>query len=131
MTSTRALYIDNNKLGGKISPDDAVLKGAKLPTNKQVIRCMKYHQHFENLSQWESAEAVVQQVKVYYAKVNLEDRLITDTAAKQKLIRYLKKDDLTRKPNSTLRKTERFKSQLKEHEKFLKKTFIITTPDAL
>ena len=34
--------------GGKITPDDAILKGAKLPTNKQVIRWMKYHQQFKS-----------------------------------------------------------------------------------
>jgi len=42
MTSTRTSAY--NISGGKITSDDAILKGAKLPTNKQVIRCMKYHQ---------------------------------------------------------------------------------------
>lgn len=131
MTATRTSDIDFSILGGKITPDDAVLKGLKLPTNKQVIRCMKYHQQFEDLNQWESAEAVLKQVKLYYAKANLEDRLIKDKGAKEKLLRYLKKDNLTRKPNTTLRQTKKFKDYLKEHEEFLNKTFIITQPDAL
>ena len=94
MTATRASA--SNITGGKITSDDAILKGAKLPTNLQVIRCMKYHQQFENLNQWDSAEVVLKQVKLYYAKANLEDRLISDSSAKKKLIRYLTKDNVTR-----------------------------------
>ena len=84
MTATRASA--NNITGEKITSDDAILKRAKLPTNLQVIRCMKYHQQFENLNQWDSAEVVLKQVKLYYAKANLEDRLISDSSAKKKLI---------------------------------------------
>ena len=129
MTATRASA--SNITGGKITSDDAILKGAKLPTNLQVIRCMKYHQQFENLNQWDSAEVVLKQVKLYYAKANLEDRLISDSSAKKKLIRYLTKDNFTRKTSVTLWKTEKYQQSLKEHEAFLNKTFIITTPDAL
>ena len=92
---------------------------------------MKYHQQFENLNQWDSAEVVSKQVKLYYAKANLEDRLISDSSAKKKLIRYLTKDNFTRKTSVTLQKTEKYQQSLKEHEAFLNKTFIITTPDAL
>ena len=106
MTATRASA--SNITGGKITSDDAILKRAKLPTNLQVIRCMKYHQQFENLNQWDSAEVVLKQVKFYYAKANLEDRLISDSSAKKKLIRYLTKDNFTRKTSVTLRKTEKF-----------------------
>ena len=129
MTATRASA--SNITGGKITSDDAILKGAKLPTNLQVIRCMKYDQQFENLNQWDSAEVVLKQVKLYYAKANLEDRLISDSSAKKKLIRYLTKDNFTRKTSVTLWKTEKYQQSLKEHEAFLNKTFIITTPDAL
>ena len=67
MTSTRSTAIFDNILGGKITVDDEVLKGSKLPTNKQVIRCMKFYQQFKKLSQWKSAESVLKQVKLYYA----------------------------------------------------------------
>ena len=89
--------------------DDEVLKGSKLPTNRQVIQCMKFHQQFKNLNQWETAESVLKQVKLYYANANLEDRLIADDSAKKKIIRYVKKDNLTRKPKSVLRKTKKYK----------------------
>ena len=47
---------------------------------------MKFHRQFKILDPWESAESVLKQVKLYYAKANLEDRLIADDAAKNKII---------------------------------------------
>ena len=75
--------------------------------------------------------SVLKQVKLNYAKANLEDRLIADDSAKKKIIRYVKKDNLIRKSKSTLRKTKKYKQLLKQHEEFFNKTFIIITPDAL
>ena len=37
MTSTRSTAIFDNIVNGKITVDDEVLKGSKLPTNGQVI----------------------------------------------------------------------------------------------
>ena len=86
MTSTRATAIFDNIFGGNITVDDEVLEESKLPTNRQVIRCMKFHRQLKNLNQWESAESVLEQVKLYYAKANLEDRLIADDSAKKKFV---------------------------------------------
>ena len=84
-------------LGGKISEEDAILKGIKLPTILQVIRSTKYFQEIKKMNQWNSATEVCKQVKVFYFKANLGDRIISDRAAISKLIRCLKKDNDTRK----------------------------------
>jgi len=55
-TTIRTSAVNTSALRGKITFKDAEIKGTKLPTNKQVIRWMKYYQQFENLNQWESSE---------------------------------------------------------------------------
>ena len=47
MTSTRSTALFDDILGGKITVDDEVLKGSKLPPYRQVIRCMKFHQYLK------------------------------------------------------------------------------------
>ena len=69
--STRQSSVVVGLPGGAITASDS---GARLPTNRQVIRCMLYSIESgckTNTTKWEACNAVLQQVREFYEKANI------------------------------------------------------------
>ena len=82
-------------LGGEVTQDDEVLKGAKLPTIRNVVRCVRYHVQQGNgsMSLFEASKKIYPQIKNLYVKAGLKDEIINDKSAINKLKRYVEKDN--------------------------------------
>ena len=83
----------NNAIFGlaeAISGDDAALTGTCLLTNRQVLRCMKYHIKVSderkpaNNSQRKTAKHVYNQLEIFYKKANIP--IISEIKACQRII---------------------------------------------
>ena len=79
-------------LDGGVTQDDEVLKGAKLPTIRNVVRCVRYHVQ-QGMSLFEASKKVYPQIKNFYVKAGLKDKIINDKSAINKLKRYVEKDN--------------------------------------
>ena len=118
-------------LGPGITVLDEKLTGAKLPTNRQVLRCLLYHIEDglgDNLTKTQAANLVLLKVKPFYEKANIP--MIQDISACKKMVQILESNAKFRailkargdKPNVT--------KLLEENKKFLSETFQLWTPDA-
>lgn len=75
-------------LGNKITVEDSVITGSRLPTSLQVLRCLMYHIQSnakKSITKWESAKLVLEQVKIFYEKANIP--IITERKACEKLLK--------------------------------------------
>ncbi|XDV14327.1 hypothetical protein PO909_014598 [Leuciscus waleckii] len=70
-TSSRSLVFG---LGPSITSEDGIITGAKLPTGRQILRCMLGKKPGANgaLSQFEAAKVVLEQVRPFYKKANIQ-----------------------------------------------------------
>ena len=56
-------------LGSAITKDDCEITGSRLPTCRQVLRCMMFvmqNEGSEKLTKWKSAQIVLSKVSVFY-----------------------------------------------------------------
>ena len=61
-------------LGNALAPEDADIKGCRLPSSKQVLRCMMWHindGHNSNRSKRDAARIVLQRLTPFYQKANI------------------------------------------------------------
>ena len=104
-------------LGGGVTQDDEVLKGAKLPTIRNVVRCVRYHVQQGNgfMSLFEASKKVYPQIKNFYVKAGLKDKIINDKSAINELKRYVEKDNKFCNMSKERRESEEGKAMLAEH----------------
>ena len=76
--------------GFSVTEEDATIKGSRLPTYEQVLRCFKYHQErglpenkLSRLSR-HAAKIVLDQVTVFYKKANIP--MISEKTACDKIL---------------------------------------------
>ena len=72
--SSKAIY----GLGNAVTEEDGTLTGVRLPTCRQVFRCVMWHIQKEmgedkqtQALKWKSASIVLSQLKTFYAKANI------------------------------------------------------------
>lgn len=104
-------------LGNKINSDDSKIKGSKLPTNLQVLRCMMYHIEeglHENRTKWKSSKLVLSQLKEFYGKANIP--IISERKACEKIIKLIDENAKLRAIPLNRRSTPNVKSKVKQME---------------
>ena len=94
-------------LGQAITEDDFLITGARLPTYRQVLRCLMYHTQPDkktkiNKSRWEAAKAVLSQVREFYKKAGRP--IITERKACERIIAFL--DENSKIRNIPMRRRE-------------------------
>ena len=108
-------------VGVGLTECDAEIKGARPPTNKQVLRCILYEQSLTpppKTTLYEVAKRVLPRIKIKY-----DMEKISDSRAIQLMVALVNKNKKTRQINSKKRKTEFGKNKLDEEEQFLNQTF--------
>ena len=113
-------------LGSKITAEDSEIKGARLPTSEQVLRCIRYHltdggTRRENRTRWESAKLVLAKIVVFYQKANIP--MISDRKACEKMIKLLDDNDKIRAIPLERRSTAATVKKVSDMEEKLAKTF--------
>ena len=72
-------------LGKGITEDDSLITGSRLPTCRQVLRCMMYHLQkgaSKNQTKWECAITVLHRIVPFFGKANIP--MITERKASEK-----------------------------------------------
>ena len=103
-------------LGGVVTQDDAILRGAKLPTVRNVIRCVRFDVQNDNgnVSIYEASKKVYPLIKDFYVKAGLGDKMISEKSSINKLKRYVEKDNKFHNMTQERRESEEGKSMLAE-----------------
>ena len=120
-------------LGEAISPEDAVITGAHLPTRRQVLCCMMYHTNVPNKitnvnrSQWEAARLVLNQLVVFYGKANIP--MISELKACERIIQLLKENAKLRAIPKERRSNASVVSRINAMEASLCETFPLWPAD--
>lgn len=111
-------------LGSAISKEDSDITGSRLPTCRQVLRCMMYHIEegsHENRTKWESAKLVLNHVSVFYEKANIP--MISEKKACERIIKLLNENAKIRAIPVSRRGTEASLKKVQEMEEKLATTF--------
>ena len=77
-------------LGKGINVTDSDITGSRLPTSRQVLRCLMFHIQEDgpnNGTKWAAAKTVLSKVAVFYGKGNIP--LISERKACEKIIKLL------------------------------------------
>jgi hypothetical protein len=110
-------------LGDTISAKDAVITGARLPTRRQVLRCMMYYSNTPdeitkvNRSQWKAAKLVSNQLVVFYGKANIP--MISERKACKRIIELLKENAKLREIPKKRRSSESAVSRIEANGCFV------------
>jgi len=118
-------------IGSGITEADAEMKGCRLPTNEQVIRCyMFYRQAGLSLmrSSRDNAKIVLKKVIPFYQKANIPT--ITEKRACEKIIELCEKNSKLRALPLDRRSSASAIHKLQQAEADLKKTFPLWIKDA-
>ncbi|KAK5883105.1 hypothetical protein CesoFtcFv8_019471 [Champsocephalus esox] len=124
-TSSRSLVFG---LGPRITSEDGIITGAKLPTGHQIIRCMLNKKPGANgaLSQFEATKGVLEQVRLFYKKANIP--MVSDKGACHKMVDLINANNKLRKISQAKRSSETAK-QLEKMECRLDATFQLWPPN--
>ena len=120
-------------LGEAISPENAVITGARLPTRRQALRCMMYHTNVPNKipnvnrSQWEAPTLVLNQLVVFYGKANIP--MISELKACERIIQLLKENAKLRAIPKERRSNASVVSRINAKEASLCETFLLWPAD--
>ncbi|KAI4799919.1 hypothetical protein KUCAC02_016457 [Chaenocephalus aceratus] len=119
-TSSRSLVFD---LGPSITT------GAKLPTGRQILRCMLAKKPGGNgaLSQFEATKGVLEQVRPFYKKANIP--MVSDKRACHKMVDLVNANNKLRKISQAKRSSETSAKQLEKMECRLDATFPLWPPN--
>lgn len=103
-------------LGPRITSEDGIITGAKLPTGRQILRCMLAKQPGANgaLSQFEAAKVVLEQVRPFYKKANIP--MVSDKRARHKMVDLVNANNKLRKISQAKRSSETTAKQLEKME---------------
>ena len=83
------------------------------------------------MSLFEASNKVYPQIKYFYVKAGLRDKIINDKSAINKLKRYVEKDNKFRNMTKERRESEEGKAMLAERILDVDKTFLLTVKNAL
>ncbi len=125
-TSSRSLVFG---LGPSITSEDGIITGAKLPTGRQILRCMLAKKPGANgaLSQFEAAKVVLEQVWPFYKKANIP--MVSDKRACHKMVDLVNANNKLRKISQAKRSSVITAKQLEKMECRLDATFPLWPPN--
>ena len=104
--------------------NDSIITGARLPTNRQVLRCLMFHVQdgaVENRTKWQSAKLVLSKVVLFYEKASIP--IISERKSCEKMIQLLEENAKIRAIPFKRRSTAASLDKLKCMEDKLSKTF--------
>ncbi|KAI4830172.1 hypothetical protein KUCAC02_001822, partial [Chaenocephalus aceratus] len=109
-TSSRSLVFG---LGPSITSEDGIITGAKLPTGRQIIRCMLAKKPGANgaLSQFEATKGVLEQVRPFYKKANIA--MMSDKRTCHKMVDLVNANNKLRKISQAKRSILAFLASMK------------------
>ncbi len=113
-------------LGPSVTKDDAIITGCRLPTNRQVLRCMLYYTTIpddtnQNKSKWSAAKIVLAQLMIFYQKANIP--VISEIKCCERLVNLLEENAKIRAIPKDRRTSQATLNKLQEMEKKLGETF--------
>lgn len=117
-------------LGRGITSDDAEITGSRLPTSRQVLRCMMFHLQqgaSKSLTRTEAAKVVLGKVTTFYDKAHIP--MISEIKACQKMIKLLDENAKLRAIPLGRRSTPTVLAKLKQMDTDLNKTFQLWPPN--
>ncbi|KAJ8015190.1 hypothetical protein DPEC_G00023560 [Dallia pectoralis] len=125
-TSSRSLVFG---LGPSITSEDGIITGAKLPTGRQILRCMLAIKPGANgvLSQFEAAMVVLVQVQPFYKKANIP--MVRDKHACHNVVDLVNANIKLRKISQAKCSNETTAKQLETMECRLDATFLLWPPN--
>jgi len=118
-------------LGSGITASDAEITGSRLPTCRQVLRCLMYHLQkgvSESRTRTEAAKIVLAKVLPFYGKANIP--VISEIKACQKMIKLLDENAKIRAIPIARRTAPATLAKLKQMDTELNKTFQLWPPNA-
>jgi hypothetical protein len=118
-------------LGNAITMEDSVITGARLPTSKQVMRCLMFHVQegaAANRTKWQSAKLVMSKLVPFYEKANIP--MISERKACERMIQLLEDNAKIRAIPCNRRSTAASLAKVKQMEDTLAKTFPLWPADA-
>ena len=113
-------------LGSGLSDDDSIIMGSRLPTCRQILKCMMWHVHHgtaKNKTKWESAKSVLVQVSSFYDKANIP--MISERKACEKIIKLLDENAKLRAIPLKRRSAPSSLKQIEDMEEKLEQTFCL------
>ncbi|XP_078286949.1 lethal(3)malignant brain tumor-like protein 2 isoform X2 [Rhinoraja longicauda] len=117
-------------LGSGITSSDAEITGSRLPTCRQVLRCLMYNLQkgvLESRTRTEAAKIVLSKVLPFYGKANIP--VISEGKACQKMIKLLDENAKIRAIPMARRKASATLAKLTQMDTELNKTFQIWPPN--
>lgn len=118
-------------LGSGITAEDSQITGSRLPTCKQVLRCLMFYQQeeeFVHRTKLACAQLVLAKVAPFYGKANIP--MISGKKACEKMIKLLASNAKIRAIPVSRRKTTATVAKLEQMETELSKTFALWPPNA-
>lgn len=121
-------------LGSAISIADAKITGCRLPTYRQILRCLMYNcrvidEHTgKTSSKWKAAKTVLSQVSPFYAKAGIP--MISENKACQKMIAFMDTNAKLREIPRKRRETASAQQKVDDMNKRLEETFPLWLPKA-
>ena len=121
-------------LGSCINSDDKVITGVRLPTCRQVLRCLLSHlQEAENKIQkkqrWNCAKIVLDQVKTFYSKASIP--ILSESVCVQRILDLQEENEKIRKIPKVKRENPGVLVKVKKMNENLEKTFALWPKDAM
>ena len=118
-------------LGKGITEDDSQIAGSRLPTRRQVLRCMMYHLQkgaSKNETKWDCAKTVLLQVVPFYGKANIP--MITERKACEKIVKLVDDNNKLRSIPVKRRSSPATISKLEQADIELDQTFSLWPANA-
>ena len=111
-------------LGNAITTKDSMLTGARLPTSRQVLRCLMFYVQegaSENRTKWQSAKLVLSMLVPFYEKANIP--MISERKACERMNQLLEDNAKVRAIPCNRRSNAASLEKVKQMEDTLSKTF--------
>lgn len=118
-------------LGNAVTKDDGEITGSRLPTSRQVLRCMMHHvQEGASTKQtrWESAKLVLTKLLVFFEKANIPT--ISERKACERIIKLLDDNAKIRAIPRDRRSMPISVNKLKQMDEQLARTFPLWSANA-
>ena len=118
-------------LGNAITMEDSMITGSRLPTSRQVLRCLMFYVQegiSENRTKWQSAKLVLFKVVPFYQKANIP--MISERKACERMIQLLEDNAKVRAIPCNRRSAASSLEKVKQMEDKLAKTFPLWPADA-
>jgi hypothetical protein len=124
MTSATRKSSEVFGLGQDVSADDSDITGSRLPTGRQVLRCLMFHVKdglSTRRSKWDSAKLVLSKITPFYGKGNIP--MIADRKACEKILKLLEVNSKLREIPIARRDSSANMVKLQHNDDELSKTF--------